>query len=360
MGTPRVLYQPRLTTSLVRNLIFRDRLFTVVDVGASGGIDGHWNVFRPDLAAFAFEPLMNECERLNAQETGSGVHYFDYFVGADDYDQLLPSSEREGPHAALGDTPFKRTSAAKAQRLARLTPEVMYSEGAVAPVVTSKRTSLDRFFAERPDAIVDFIKIDTDGHDYEVIVGARDVLMKRDVLGLFVECQFHGLVHPHSNIFSNIDRELRSLGFTLFDLEVYRYTRECLPGRFVYPIAGQTVMGQVLWGDALYLRDAAAPNYEVDWKIELSPDKLVKLACLFEIYGMPDCAAELFVVHRERMDQVVDVQWCLDTLAVEADPGTKDFVDTNRRFEASPASFYPKEASADDAAGASSSSERTI
>lgn len=60
---------------------------------------------------------------------------------------------------------------------------------------------------------------------------------------------------------------------------------------------------------------------------------------------MLDCAAELLVVHRESLEDLVDVQWCLDALAAELDPGTKGFEDTNRRFEASPSSFYPQKAS---------------
>lgn len=68
----------------------------MVDVGASGGIEAHWSVFRPDLVAFAIEPLVKECERLNAIEARSRVRYFDYFVGADDYGRLFPGSARDG------------------------------------------------------------------------------------------------------------------------------------------------------------------------------------------------------------------------------------------------------------------------
>jgi FkbM family methyltransferase len=332
-----------MTRRLLRNLLFREEPFSIVDVGASGGIESHWSIFRPDLVAFAFEPLVNECVRLNAMEAGSRVRYFDCFVGADENGRLFPGGARERAHVVLGDNPWERSSAARARRLAMLTPEVVYSDPSSSPVLTDKRTTLDRFFAERPDAAIDFIKIDTDGHDYEVILGAKSVLQSRSVLGLFVECQFHGPVHPHSNIFSNIDRELRELGFTLFDIEVHRYTRGCLPGRFAYSIPAQTLTGQVLWGDALYMRDAAASDYAAHWGVDLSPRKLLKLACLFELYGMPDCAAELLVVQRESLEPLVDVQWCLDALAAEVDPGTKGFEDTNRRFQASPSSFLPPE-----------------
>jgi Methyltransferase FkbM domain len=91
-----------------------------------------------------------------------------------------------------------------------------------------RKVSLDSFFDERPDVAVDFIKVDTDGGDYEVLCGAERILDRHMVLGLLVEVQFHGISHLHSNLFANIDRLLREHGFSLFDLDVYHYTRGVL------------------------------------------------------------------------------------------------------------------------------------
>ena len=90
-------------------------------------------------------------------------------------------------------------------------------------------------------------------------------MAEKQVLGLLVESQLHGIAHAHSNVFSNIDRLMREQGFSLFDFEIYRYTRATLPGHFVYDIPAQTHEGQVVWGDALYLRDVTAPGYEGRW-----------------------------------------------------------------------------------------------
>jgi hypothetical protein len=140
---------------------------------------------------------------------------------------------------------------------------------------------------------VDFVKVDTDGHDIEVILGARNILAAGGVLGLRVEMQFHGSPHEYANTFSNIDRLLRERGFSLFDLDVYRYSRADLPAPFVYDIPAQTTTGQVSWGEALYLRDLGSPTYEAMWNYDVTRERVMKLAALFDLFDLPDCAAEL-------------------------------------------------------------------
>lgn len=47
----------------------------LLDIGASGGIDGFWNQFRPHLRAVGFDPLINEVNRLNAEEHDPNISY---------------------------------------------------------------------------------------------------------------------------------------------------------------------------------------------------------------------------------------------------------------------------------------------
>ena len=46
--------------------------------------------------------------------------------------------------------------------------------------------------------------------------------------------------------------------------------------------------------------------------------KLVALACLYEIFGLNDCAAELILKHRAAFEEVAPVQSLLDLLVPEA------------------------------------------
>ncbi len=341
MATARVNYNPSMTKRFVTDGVFKTEPFTVIDVGASGGIEQHWRIFGEQLVAVGFEPLVKECTRLNKVEQSPGVRYHAFFVGSEDYGSLFPDNIVTDRVLGWSNQPFPRTSSVRAQQAMNYSVTKHYNSDDDEIVLTDNVTTLDGFFSTHSIDTIDFIKIDTDGHDYEVLCGARKVLTKYPVLGLFVECQFHGVVHPHANLFSNIDRLLRDEGFSLFDIEVYRYTRACLPGQFVYNIPAQTTSGQVVWGDALYLRDVAAEGYENHWRIQFSPQKLLKLACLFEIYGLPDCAAELLVVRKEGLDGVVNVAQCLDLLAAEMNPSIPSYAEYNRTFDSALESFFP-------------------
>jgi hypothetical protein len=61
----------RMTRSLVEKRVFAAAPFTVLDVGCSGGISPFWRVFDPSLVALGIDPVVSECERLNASETNS-------------------------------------------------------------------------------------------------------------------------------------------------------------------------------------------------------------------------------------------------------------------------------------------------
>ena len=88
-------------------------------------------------------------------------------------------------------------------------------------------------------------------------------------LGVFIEIQFHGEVPADANLFCNIDSLLRTRGFSLFDIEVYRYSRSVLPKGFAYDIPAQTIEGQVLYGDALFRATRVIPTTEKMWDVSL-------------------------------------------------------------------------------------------
>lgn len=168
-------------------------------------------------------------------------------------------------------------------------------------------------------------------------------MLSGPVLGLFVECNFQGPVSDNGNMFSNIDRLLRSKGFSLFDIECFRYSRAALPKPFLYNIPAQTTEGQILWGDALYLRDAAKPDYERIWKMEFSPEKLLKLACLFELYGLEDCTAELLINYKERLSGLINIDEALDMLTPSLAGRKMTYRQYNDAFEKNIEIFFPGE-----------------
>lgn len=335
MYTPRIQTDPKLTKSLVAKGVFQSSPLGLVDVGASGGIDNYWNVFDTCLRAFGFDPLVKEVERLNAISQNGNQHYYPYLVGYKRYDEFLPPS-CQSPRRSL----YARTSAIRAQKLTQREYVRSLNDQTGEGLLAKELIELDEFFLRAHPMDVDFIKIDTDGSDYQVLLGAQELLARSPVLGVAVECQFHGIVHDSANIFSNIDRLLRGLGFSLFDIEVYRYSRAALPKPFVYRIPAQTMAGQVLWADVLYLRDAGEEGYEAAWSVTLTGLKILKLACLFEIFGMEDCSAELLVQYRDRLLNLVDVDTCLDLITPALQGATTSYVCYLEQFDTNPESFF--------------------
>jgi FkbM family methyltransferase len=332
---------PRLTLELAERRIFNDENFFLVDVGARGGIAAQWYAFGRDLVAIGFDPLVTEVDRLNRANTHSGIRYYSAYVGYRQYDRLFPAGLR-GQKVKTGDNqPFQRTSAARAFAVMKHDSNQRHADPAGTRVTTEDRVELDKFLEREAAYSPDFIKVDTDGSDYEVLLGAEHTLREKPVLGLSIECQFHGPVHAHANLFSNIDILLRSLGFSLFDLEPFCYSRASLPRPFRHPIPAQTVEGQVLWAEGLYLRDLGDPDYETMWPVELTPVRILKMACLFEIHGLEDCAVELLLKYRDRVSSLVDVDGCLDLLTPEFQGRKISYSEYIRGFDQQPAAFFP-------------------
>jgi FkbM family methyltransferase len=292
MTTQNLNRNPRLTRALLQQAAPRIADFMLLDVGCSGGLHPLFLQFGDRLRAVGFDPMLDEVARLTAENTNPKLKYEAAFVGNKDYAKLLsPEAKAAAPNTDF----FGRTSAARAAQLTGVTQAAQQQKFA------DKKVGLDDYCAEQRITEVDFIKVDTDGSDYEVLTGAEK-LLTNGVLGASVEAQLHGPVHQHSNVFSNIDRFMRSKGFALFDFDIYRYSRAVLPLPFYYDLFGQTRGGAVSWGEAVYFRDLTDPDYEKHWNVKITPEDVLKLACLFDLYGMPDCAAELILKRPEAFE----------------------------------------------------------
>lgn len=326
-----------LAARIVEQTLWGDSPFFLIDVGCSGGIDALWSRFGDHLRAVGFDPLVAEVDRLNAAAP-PGVAYEAAFVGCRDYDHLFPPALRHDRVASKNGDPFARVSAIAVQRRTAMSFEQEHFN-AGAPIVLAERTVvLDEWLDRREYSGVDFVKIDTDGHDIEVLLGAEGILSAGGALGLKIECAFHGAVHPHANTLANIDRFMREHGFTLFDLTSYKYSRAELPAPFVYDLAAQTVSGQAMWGDGVYFRDLASPDYERMWPgYTITPERVLKLACLFDLFDLPDCAAELLLSRGQFLDAARRGE-LLDLLA-PAEYGS--YAAHVAAFDADYKSFYP-------------------
>jgi hypothetical protein len=127
----------------------------------------------------------------------------------------------------------------------------------------------------------------------------------------------------------------------LYALSANRYSRAALPAPFLYPALYQTVSGQPIWGDMIYLRDAASTDYRSVWGEDLSTTKLLKLACLYELFQLPDCAAELIVAHRDRVRPLADPATLLNLLTPRFRDRDRSHDEHLQLFEENVEAFFP-------------------
>jgi hypothetical protein len=187
---------------------------------------------------------------------------------------------------------------------------------------------------------VDFLKIDVDGKDLEVLESARDVLSETQVLGVGLEVNWFGSANPPEHTFRNTDLFLRERGYALFGVTPRPYSRIDFPAPFEYELYAQTHFGQPYQGDAVYVRDLAAP-YHRALAADYGAKKLVKLACIYELIGLPDCAAEALNRFGPRLAAFGDTQGLLDALTPPLLGEKLTYREYISKFENEPQLFLP-------------------
>jgi FkbM family methyltransferase len=242
----------------------------IVDVGAMA-IEGMLPPYNALLAAgvarvTGFEPVEEECRKLNAGS--NGVHTF------------LPYAVGDGTTRTFRECNFSMTSSLYEPNTALL--DLFQNLGELTRVVRQFPVETRRLddLGEVRDA--DYLKLDVQGAECDVIEGAAQVLSH--TLVVHTEVEFVPL-YIGQRLFAEVDQALRRNGFCF-----HRFAG--LAGRAFKPLVYQNnvnaMLSQALWADAIYVRDW------MDWESR-SPEQLLKLALiLHDVYSSCDlCLAAL-------------------------------------------------------------------
>jgi FkbM family methyltransferase len=319
--------------------------FTLVDIGCSGGISPAWRQFGDSLRAVGFDPNVQEVERLRQAETLRGVSYAAAWASLD---QSHPFREARGDRDILGRNPWDRLSVTYAAEALRRRP-LTHTQKTEANEWREVRLAAESETVVVPEHLVangiinvDFLKIDVDGVDFEVLHSFDTALESLQITGACLEVNFFGSECETDHTLHNTDRFMKAHGFELFDLTVRRYSMAALPSRFVYHLPMQSVSGRILQGDAIYFRDLASDEH-AGFAKALAPAKLLNLICAFAICNLPDCGAEVAIRFRESISPLCSVAEVLDRLADQSQAGHEvklSYAELLSRFEAQDPMFY--------------------
>ncbi|MEA5488627.1 MULTISPECIES: FkbM family methyltransferase [Pseudanabaena] len=234
-----------------------------------------WELFSPNMSIYGFDADADACDVANADLEKRQIEWTEkhfpialgkaaeertlYVTKAPMCSSLYPPNE---PYLA---------------RIAGLTEIVGLDFSFEIDTIT-----LDQFCQEEDINEIDYLQIDVQGADLDVLRGATNIL-NRSVLGIQIEVEFSHL-YVGQPLFADVDSFARKNNFTLFDVrQSYRH-------RARSPICSEARGGQLLWGEAYYLRDLISDDISEQYK---SPDNLLKLACIADILGFPDYSLEV-------------------------------------------------------------------
>lgn len=297
------------------------RTFQLVDVGCSGGIDRRWRRMGRRLQALGIDPEIDEIARLQAEEKNPAVTYLNAFarIGANHPFALKRKGKLEfarDPNPRMSTVLFvekmrKQSVTGKEKRSANLWQSAKLADPAASVVVPE-------YLKSAGIASVDFLKIDVDGKDFEILNSFDRALDDLKIMGVGIEVRVWGSDEETDGTFHNVDRFMKARGFELFNLSLRRYSTAALPSHFVARAPGATELGRVHHGDAMYARDLGSGLYD-EFVKSLSADKLLNLAAVFAIFDLPDCAAEVATKFRVQLAMLGDVDRMLDRLTAQLD-----------------------------------------
>ena len=207
--------------------MLREHKVILADVGSAGGLEELWLGLEEFIHFITFDP--------NPRPTQGG----DY-VQATNFPVGLWSSRGRLDLHITGHPDSSSLLAVNTAFFADFIAKSGMEEVASASIEVD---TLDRLLNGKPELSPDFLKIDVEGAELEVLKGGSQALVGT-VMGLKIETAFVEL-HMGRPLLWQIDEFMRSAGFTLFNVGRNYWIRN-------NRMHGYSSQPQLIWGDAIY------------------------------------------------------------------------------------------------------------
>jgi FkbM family methyltransferase len=234
-----------------------------------------WDIFAPNLTIYGFDADVEACNQANANLAARQVNWTEKHIP-------LALSNTEG-NSTLYVTKYPGCSSLyppSEHYIKRFSGDSELIE--LESTIEVSTTTLDLFCQREGVKEIDFLHLDIQGAELNVVKGASQIL--ESVLGLITEVEFTE-IYSGQPLFSDIDISLRKNGFSLFDFAMLNHDH-----RRDIPLFSQKHPGALIWTDAFYFRDLMRSDLSPHLK---TPDRLLKLACLADLMEFPDYALEI-------------------------------------------------------------------
>ena len=245
-----------------------NRNFVFCDVGARWGLEEPWKSYHKHIDTVSFEPDREAYEELKKWKTDRNI-VLPYALYKEEKLLNLQLTKSRGCSSIYHPNQSYLERFPDVERFTVEKKEVIES------------TTLDTLYGNKVIQNMDFIKIDTQGTELDILRGGVKIF-DEIILGAQVEVEFKPL-YTSQPLFNDVDRFIcDKLGLVLFDIRktYWKYNE----GRGIGPSKGQ-----LIFGDALYFRDPyELPKWCEQFGDEEARNKIIMACFMGIIYGYPD------------------------------------------------------------------------
>lgn len=234
--------------------------FNYIDVGARGDIASPWSELEENSFIVGFEPDTEEASRLN--NTFPSRKYFDIALWNNDTTRKVYINEWEST-SSMYEPNLEFISMFERKHWEGRKPK---------SIIDVQCNALDNIL-EKNNIIPDFIKIDTQGAELEILKGTENILKQYAPL---VTCEtWCAEVYKNAPMMHDVIAYMNTLGYQVFDMELAAAWRH----------SNNNNKRRAIGYEILFVK-----TENID---KLKTEQLKKYILLLELYGFRDYAIEL-------------------------------------------------------------------
>jgi FkbM family methyltransferase len=317
------------TRWIVANSLLREKS-VVVDVGCQGGVHVQWDLLGEYADVHAFDAIREFTDDLARRDARPNRHYYAMALGNEDGRRKFFVKPDLAASSFIAKDNRARYLPNGQDIIADPQSELTLNEVLRPGAREVDISRLDTLFANGLLPKCDFIKLDCEGFEPEVLAGASKFMRESSVLAVTSETSFQPTPFGTGTHFDCISSLLLKHRLRVFDLVSLRLPRptylalrkertrdwysECTPRNKPLPFD----LGQPIIFDFLFCRDLVAEQDDIknnDNSVQQpSVDQVLKMMIIFELHGLMDCAVDLASRFRENLTSRVDVDRAIDLL----------------------------------------------
>jgi FkbM family methyltransferase len=280
--------------------------FVVVDVGVQGDASRRWNFLGDYLIFHGFDAIKEVIEQLQQRNFRPNRHYHWIAAGGEDYEQPFYFNSTNPTASSMyeqGASRFERTLSEQTRTVAVRRLDTLFADGLLPKT--------------------DFLKVDVEGYEKEVFLGARELIMA-GVLGVEMESSFDiSPIYPESHFIATAQL-LVEYHLQVFDFAFNRVPRASFQRalqRHGHDLAsphppefGAPSTLNVLFGRDLIAELDHPENYVTACR-PVSIDQIIKLMIMCELHGLNDIALDTAERFADRLGSRFDIEHAVYLLA---------------------------------------------